>query len=230
MLHRNLPLKIAAFALAIFLWFWVLLSEEKPSMVASGIRPIELNLVGKPPSGYELIGVEASPKVARISGPRSRVDQTARLLVTVDLREAVPEVPVTVAVSAANSAGERVEGVSLVPPRATVVVKMRPAMSPRTLPVALRTEGALAADLRIVSVQVDPPLVTVLGSPDRVGAVDRVETERLALHQVQGSSTEELKLLAPEGLELLSGASVSVRLDVERARPQASEEERPASD
>jgi hypothetical protein len=47
---------------------------------------------------------------------------------------------------------------------------------------------------------------------------------------VQSSSTEELKLVAPDGVELLSDISVHVAVIVEKAGPQAPEEERPGSD
>jgi len=306
MLHRNLPLKAAAFALAVFLWFWVLLNEGNPivevpvkvaitaqsigeglalqkelptadvrvrglrreagyaqagveayvscrglgegsyrlavqvrapeEVTVVGVRPpevpvaleevvseartVELRLLGQPPSGYEVVGAGVSPRVIRVSGPRSRVDRAARLLVTMDLGRAVPEVPVSLPVRAVNSSGDKVEGVSLTPARANVLVSMKLVVSPRTVPVVLRTRGRLPADVRIVSVQVQPPMVTIMGPAARVQQVAEIETEPLSLDGVHGRLAERLRLVVPEEVNLLSGPSVRVTVTVEK-RPTA---------
>ena len=306
MLHRNLPLKAAAFALAVFLWFWVLLNEGNPivevpvkvaitaqsigkglalrselptadvrvrglkreagyaqagveayvscrgleegsyrlavqvrapeEVTVAGVRPpevsvalekvvseaktVELRLLGQPPSGYEVVGAGVSPRVIRVSGPRSRVDRAARLLVTMDLGRAVPEAPVSLPVRAVNSSGDKVEGVSLTPARANVLVSMKLVVSPRTVPVVLRTRGRLPADVRIVSVQVQPPMVTIMGPAARVQQVAEIETEPLPLDGVHERLAERLRLVVPEEVNLLSDPSVRVTVTVEK-RPTA---------
>jgi len=142
MLHRNLPLKAAAFALAIFLWFWVLLNEEN-----------------------------------RITGTAAKTAVTAR------------------------SIGE--------------------VASPRTVPVVVRTRGELPDDLRIVSVQLEPPMATVMGAAARVQKVSQIETEPLALERVRGSFTAKLRLVVPAEISLVSDSSVMVRVKVERGAPVA---------
>jgi len=138
MLHRNLPLKAAAFALAIFLWFWVLLNEQRP-------------IVG-------------TPTKAPITGRPAREE-----------------------------------------------------MSARTLPVVVRTRGQLPTDVTIVSVQVEPPMVTVVGPPAPLQGLTQVETRPLTLSQVRGDLTKELPLVAPPKLSLLSDSSVTVKVKVVKA-------------
>ncbi len=137
MLHRNLPLKAAAFALAIFLWFWVLLNQERPT-----------------------VGTPAKP-------------------------------PIT-----APAAGEE--------------------MSARTVPVVVRTSGQPPTDVKIMSVQVEPPFVTVVGPAARLQQITQVQTMPLPLGQVQGDLTRKLPLVAPQNVSLLSGSSVALTIRTQR--------------
>lgn len=180
-------------------------------------RPVELRLLGEPSPGYELISANHSPKVLRVSGPRSRVDRVARVLVSMDLARAVPQVPVSLPMRAVDSSGNTVRGVTLSPSRANVTVSMKSVITSRAVPVVVRTAGTLPAGLRVVSVQVDPPMATILGAADRVQAVAQIETENLSLGSVAGSFTRTLRLIVPADVNLISSPTVKVTMKVETA-------------
>jgi len=185
--------------------------------VVSESRTVELRLVGEPPAGYELVGAEQRPQVVRLSGPRSRVDRAARVLVTMDLGRAVPEVPVSLPVRPVDSAGNSVERVNPSPPRINVLVTMKLVVSSRTVPVVVRTRGAPAGDVQISSVRVDPAMVTIMGPASRVQEVGQIETEELSLANLRESFTRTVRLIVPEDVNLLTESSVKVSVTVEQA-------------
>jgi len=301
MLHRNLALKGAALGLAVFLWFWVLLSERSPfapmsvstqiraeavepglglnqslpvakvdvsvlkressdidrrvtafvscrglgegthalpvrvrvpenvtikgvhpeevevplERVVSEVRSVELRLTGEPPAGYELVGADSSPEVVRLSGTRSRVDQATHAFVTVDLGRALPEVPLSIPVLPVDSSGDRVPGLNCDPERVNVSVQMKLVIASRTVPVKVKGEGSLAFGLRLVSVKVEPSMVTIVGPATRVQRISHIETAPLPLTRVTRSFRQELMLEVPEGVSLLGERSVRVTVAVE---------------
>lgn len=196
--------------------------------VVSETRPVDLRLVGEPPAGYELIGAEQRPQVVRLSGPRSRVDRAARVLVTMDLGRAVPEVPISLPVRPVDSSGNKVDRVDASPPRVNVLVTIKLVVSSRTVPVVIKTRGAPPGDVKIASVRVEPPMVTIMGPASRVQEVHEIETEELSLSGVRDSFARSIHLIVPEDVNLLTESSVKVSVEVEQVAPVPSPAAKPA--
>lgn len=182
--------------------------------IVSAKRPVELQRTGDPPAGYELVDTSYSPKTVRVSGAQSQVDRAARALVTVDLARIVPGVPISISPRVVDSSGDEVRHVSIAPPRVTVMAEMQPVVVSRTLPVVVRTRGVLPEGLAMDSVQVDPAMVTVVLPASYVGDVTRIDTEDLSLSGVQGSFTRKLRLIVPEGANLMGDPEVRVTVKI----------------
>ena len=188
--------------------------------IVSANRPVELQRTGDPPAGYELLDTSYSPKTVRVSGAQSQVDRAARVLVTMDLARVVPGVPISLSPRAVDSAGDEVRNVSIAPPRVTVIAEMQPVVVSRTLPVVVRTRGVLPAGLELASVQVSPAMVTVVLPASHVGDVTQIDTEELSLSEAQGSFTRNLRLIVPEGANLMGDPEVRVTVKIaQEARP-----------
>lgn len=185
--------------------------------IISGSRPVELRRTGDPPDGYELVDVTYSPTTVQVSGSRSRVDRVSRVLATLDLARVVPGVPLSLSAQPVDSAGAVVDGVTVSPSSTTVKTEMQPVVVSQTLPVVVRTEGLLPAGLELVSVRVEPPMVTVLLPASRVGEVTHINTEGLPLGAVRASFTRNLRLALPEGVNLISDPEVRVSVGVAAA-------------
>ncbi len=214
----------------------VSVDPHRVSVVLEGIvsapRPVELRRTGDPPVGYELIDLTYSPRTVQVSGSRSRVDRVSRVLATLDLARVVPGVPVSLSARPLDSSGELVDGISISPGQITVKTEMQPVVASRTLPVVVRTQGSLSPGLKLVSVAVDPAMVTVLLPASRVEQVTHIDTEELPLSTVRASFTRSLHLAVPEGVNLMSDPEVRVSVKVAPASPPASgtgQESEPAS-
>jgi YbbR domain-containing protein len=97
-----------------------------------------------------------------------------------------------------------------------VLVNQRTVASARTVPVVVRTVGALPTGLSLRSVQVTPPVVTIAGAEDEVSEIRSVDTVRFPLDQLTKDTTQELSLVAPKGLQLLRDTEVKVTVRVEQ--------------
>jgi YbbR domain-containing protein len=191
--------------------------------LTSQFKPAETKMTGELPAGYEYVSADASPKYLRVSGAKSRVEQVFHVVATLDLQRAVPDIPVAVAVTPVGVSGERVEGVTISPAQISVTVRTKHETSSRPVPVVVRTTGSLPAGVRIVALDVSPPVVSVLGPDAQVNAMKYLETEPLPLDGVAGNMEKKLALVAPEGLSVLMAKSVTVRVTVAKELPMAPE-------
>ena len=102
-----------------------------------------------------------------------------------------------------------------------VLVNQRTIASARTVPVVVHTVGAPPAGVKVSSVQVTPPVVTIAGAEEDVSDVKAVETADLSLDRVTTDTTQELALVTPKGIRLLRDTEVRVTVRVEKALPTA---------
>ncbi len=193
--------------------------------IVSESKPVEVKLVGEPIGGFDVKSADYSPKQVQVSGARSRVDRTAQVVVTADLARMVPGVPVPTEAHALDGSGTPVEGVTLAPARVNVTAVTERVVVTKTLPVIPRTHGVLPREVRLVSVQVDPPMVTLVLPAARGEAVSYIESEELNLTNVRRTVTRNIKLVVPAGASLVDSEQVNVTLQVEPApvepRPSA---------
>jgi YbbR domain-containing protein len=193
----------------------------------TALFPVELDQAGDP--GDQVIGLSYSPHSAFVSGAVGQVDRTARVRAVVDLAAIEAGASLEVSAGAVDEDGGDVADVSIDPPKVTVTAGSRPVMVSKTVPVVVRTQGALPADLKLVAIQVDPSAVSFTASPGHVERIGAVDTEELQLPSVRGSTTQTLRLIVPEGLRLVGDGKVRVTVTVARASTPGVEGRPPGS-
>jgi YbbR domain-containing protein len=82
MLHRNLGLKLVAFALAVALWGWVLVNQR--TVASARTVPVVVRTVGAPPASISIRSVQVIPPVVTIAGAEDEVSDV-RAVETADL-------------------------------------------------------------------------------------------------------------------------------------------------
>lgn len=95
-----------------------------------------------------------------------------------------------------------------------------PAIAARTVPVVLQSEGRLPPELKVVSVRLDPTLVTIVGPPARVREVEVVRTAELDLSRATGSFTRRFRLIVPPGVTAPNATAATVTLELAPASPE----------
>ena len=203
--------------------------------VVSQSKPVEVKLAGEPVAGFEIKSADCSPEQIQVSGARSQVERAARIVAAADIARMVPGVPMLVRVSAHDASGQPVDGVALTPARVSVTAVSESVIVARTVPIVPRTRSALPGGLRLVSIEVDPPVATLLLPASNAASVTYVDTDQLDLSMVRRSTSRVVGLAVPAGASLVDDTPIRVALEVEPVPPRPPQpappapEEEPAS-
>jgi YbbR domain-containing protein len=141
----------------------------------------------------------------------------AEAVAAVSVQGASADVEDSFPVRALDEAGQAVAEVSVSPERVSVRVPIELSGYYRFLAVKVVLEGQVAENHRITDITIDPPTVTVFGSPETVAALPGfVETEPIS---VAGATEDIIKLpplVLPPNVSLVSGQKpVEVQVVVE---------------
>jgi YbbR domain-containing protein len=96
-------------------------------------------------------------------------------------------------------------------------------ISARLVPVILETKGALPLNLAVKSAQLDPPMVTIVGSSLRLGEVTCVRTEPIDLSHVSKDLETPLPLVVPKGFQVPNADTVKLALHLSSERAAQAE-------
>ncbi len=191
-LLENWRLKLAALGLSVFLW--ALVQTEPRSQESLPSVPVVVDVQD---TAWTLAAPPAPQEVEiQLGGPAREIIRLARTGTSLRVplgRVASPDTVVTLRrewVALDPGSGLRVESIS--PSSARIFLE--PAVT-RTLPVAIRTRGALPEHLALVSpLAITPRLVRVRGARSRVEGLDSLPTEPFDLESVRASGLVTLPL------------------------------------
>lgn len=181
---------------------------------------LEWKLVGTPPAGLILGQPVAEPAVVQLEGPRSQVARVRHAVITLDRSLPSGDLPQVCLVQALDNAGAEVNGVRVIPALANVRVPTRQLASSQAVPVALQTNGSPAPGYQVISVSVNPAVVSLSGDKKQLEQLKQVSTEPLSLAGANRSLTAELDLLPPPGTSLLGTTRVKVHLEIKRMKAE----------
>lgn len=178
--------------------------------------PVMVDLRGEVAVGYYASAPLVHPQTVEVSGPAAAVNKVtaARAQISIDgARETFKRETTLVPVDAD---GQRVQGVTLTPSRATVTIAVRQLGGYRDVAVKVRLVGQVANGYRITNVTVSPPVVTVFSrEPQKVRNLPGfVETEPLDISGATDDIDARLKLVLPEGISLVGEDTVLVQVSV----------------
>lgn len=188
--------------------------QVRVERITSRALGVQARFANEPPSGFVPGQAAVGPAEVTITGPESLVGSVAAVYATVRFGDVGIDVAQTVQATAVDANGAPVEGVTAEPAAVEVRVPLLPTSTTRTLPVLWVFRGEVAAGFWISRVASDPVAVTVRGSPEALGPLQRIETAPIDVSGLNANRVLRVPLLLPAGVALLEPRDANVTITV----------------
>ncbi len=177
---------------------------------------VHVVLEGTPALGYITRTPALAPRVVRVRGPESLVEQVVRAQITVSVENQRRSIRADYNPAPVNALGEVVPYVEVLPQSVTVNIPLEQLSNFRDVAVQVQLEGQLAPGYRLINIEVEPPIVTVVGRNDVIQAIPGyLPTEPIDLSGLSANATLTTSLKVPEGLSVLLTPQVMVSITLE---------------
>jgi YbbR domain-containing protein len=175
---------------------------------------VQVRFANDPPAGFQPGSATLSSGDVKITGAQSLVASVAAVYATLRFGDAPIDISTSAEAVAVDAGGNPVDGVQSDPPSVQVNVPVLSTTSTRTVPVLWSLRGSVAAGYWISQVSTDPIAVQIQGAPDRLAAVERIDTAAIDVSGLNSNRSFRVPLLLPDGVSLLQPRDATVGVTV----------------
>lgn len=169
---------------------------------------------GEVAEGYYNDNPELSPNSVKISGPQRYLDQVVEAVAQVDITNANADIDATNKVTLVNSDEKEVSGLSVYPEYVQVKVKIKKG---KYLGVHVQTTGAAPSGIEILSMEVAPKSIEVVGASELIDQIKDINTAPIDLSSITESTTVDANLIIPDGIHSANNVqTVKVKFTVKK--------------
>jgi YbbR domain-containing protein len=170
------------------------------------IVPVRLQIVGEPALGYLLRAPIVVSRQVTVTGPSTYVAQAVEAITEVSVQDTDTTIEGEFPLRLQTSEGQPIPYVTWTPETTNVRIPIEPSGYYRALAIKVMLEGQIAPGYRITDISVDPPTVTVFGTPNVVAALPGfIETEPIDVEGAQANVIERPALSGPEDVAVVLG-------------------------
>lgn len=174
--------------------------------------PITIDIVNEKDlsEGYTLGDPIVSPSTVEITAATSILDQIAVVKASVDVSGAKETINKSVPIKVYDENGQLDLNIN----PAVVDVKV-PVTSPnKEVPLKILQKGDIGEGLSIRSIEAEPSKITIYGPKEVINEIDYIEVET-DISDITESTTLEVEVSLPEGLEEVSPTVINVAIEVD---------------
>lgn len=180
--------------------------------------PVVIKLMGRVAAGYKTETPVVSPASAKVSGPKSLVQQVTRIVAPLKIEALDISLLEKVTLEPMDEKGNLVHRVEIVPRNANVSVQILPDVVPRMLPVFPRFRGALRPHLRLQEAQYSPRMVPVIFVRQQASHPTVLYTEPVSLSGLDaGEHRATARIQLPSDAKLVKDKEVQMTLVIRAA-------------
>ena len=184
-------------------------------------RKIKAEFIVSGAAGPDATVAHVKPDVeyVTIEGPESAVQTVSRVIGYVGLSGNTNDFQLQVPLTAINSDGREVSGVTVTPGNASVTVQMARGLNKKIVLIQPQVKQDLGEDYELVKVSTDPAKIEIAGDAKALAAMNSVSTEEISLADVKKTTDKAVRLTLPEGVTV-TNQTVNVHIEV-RAKPNS---------
>jgi YbbR domain-containing protein len=183
-------------------------------------KVVKVNVVTGPiPAKLQVRPAVVTPATVTVRGPASVIDRVASARADVTIEPSGLNVDRDVDLVPVDDVGNRVTPVNVDPPTVHVQIAVLSEPQTHTVPVNPNVTGTQAAGYEVVSVAVDPAVVTLQLDANQVAAVPAADTAPISISGATQDVEADVGLALPVGVVGLEGTTVHVTVTI---RPIAS--------
>jgi len=175
---------------------------------------VQVRFANDPPRGYQPGSPTFSTTEVKITGAQSLVASVTGVFATLRFGDTAIDVSTSADAVPVDAAGNAVEGVQADPPTVQVNVPVLSTTSTRTVPVLWALRGSVANGYWISRVTTDPVAVQIQATPDKIAAIDRLDTTPVDVSGLTANASFRVPLILPAGVSLLQPTDATVGVTV----------------
>ena len=178
--------------------------------------PVSVRVNGEPALGYIKRAITMDVRQTTVTGPASYVTQVITAVTHISVKDASADIEGEYQLQPLNGDGEPVPYVTLMPEKVNVRLPIELSGYYRSLAVKVVLEGNISPDYFNPSIVIDPPAVTVFGTPGVIAALPGfIETEPIDVEGAQSDVIVWPALNVPPGVAIVAGQQVEVSVFIE---------------
>ena len=179
--------------------------------------PVRMQIVGEPALGYLMRAPIVTSRQVTVTGPSTYVTQVVEAVTEISVQDTETSIEGEFELQIQDSEGQPVPYITWMPKVTNVRIPIEPSGYYRALAVKVVFEGQIAPGYRITDISVEPPTVTVFGTPDVVAALPGfIETEPINVEGAQADVIERPALNGTSNVAVVPGQQpVEVLVSVE---------------
>lgn len=185
--------------------------------------PIQVEVVDEPPLGYISRSPQADPALVTITGPASLIAQVDQAVTEIFIRNTRETIERTSQVLVRNRDAQVINGLTVNPPRVQVTLPIEQRFGYKDVSVSAVVEGRPAPGYWMSNVLVNPPRLTIVGSPKALGSTPGfIETTPINVNEATQDIVRIVPLNLPKGVTVVlpekdTGSPGGVEVKVEIA-------------
>ncbi|GAA0784327.1 CdaR family protein [Hathewaya limosa] len=181
---------------------WLNLSIDE---VIEKIVPVKINLVGKSQSGSFVKDVISNPNKIKILGPSEKVNLVDRVVGTFSVNKNTEMKESVINVIPVDASGNEVKGVNM--DADSVHVSLGVNMT-KEVPIKVVTKGSVSDNLKLSKLEPSISIIKIIGDEKVIKNINYIETSALDLSSISASTSKEVNLVLPTGVEILNNIKV----------------------
>lgn len=190
--------------------------------------PVKVQVEGEPMLGYIMQARTVTPHQVTVVGPGTYVTRVVEAFAAISVQDANANVEQELDLSLLDQDGQPIPYVTSAPEKVRVRIPIELSGYYRSLAVKVVLQGEISPGYFNSSISIEPPSVTVFGSPNVISALPGfVETEPIDVTGAQADLIVRPALSVPPGVAVVSGQQVEVSISIEPIQSSATVEVTP---